>query len=82
MSIPINQKCLITVSEASEYFSMGKKALRSFAVEYPGLAVLHGNKWLIFREKMENQLAMISLGNENESNQFELEWNSEDGFYE
>lgn len=74
MSIPVNQKCLITVNEASEYFSMGKKALRSFAAEHPGLAVLHGNKWLIFREKMENQLAAISLGKENECIQPEPDW--------
>lgn len=77
MQILINQKCLITVAEASEYFSMGKKALRNFVVKHSGIAVFHGNKWLIFREKMEKQLAKIAVEKETESSQLERDWDSD-----
>ena len=62
MSIPINQKRFITIVEAEEYFSIGRKSLRAFAAKHPDLAFLHGNRWLIFREGMEKHLATYGLG--------------------
>ena len=43
MSIPINQKRFITIVEAEEYFSIGRKSLQAFAANHPDLAFLHGN---------------------------------------
>ena len=62
MSIPINEKCYITIKEAAEYFSIGKKTLRVFALEHPDLAFFHGNRWLFSRERMEKHLATYGLG--------------------
>ena len=62
MNIPINQKCFITIVEAEEYFSIGRKSLRAFAAKHPELAFLHGNRWLIFREGMEKQSGHLWTG--------------------
>ena len=62
MSILINQKRFITIVEAEEYFSIGRKSLRAFAAKHPDLAFLNGNRWLIFREGMEKHLVTYGLG--------------------
>ena len=62
MAIPVHQKYLLTISEASEYFSIGVRKLREFAGVHPDLAIFHGNKYLIFREKMEEYIASLPLG--------------------
>ena len=90
MKVPITEKRYITTTEAAEYFSLGIKALRDFAVEHPDLAFFHGNRYLFFREGMEKHLATYGLGKGNpqkQSNQVldpyekddcEFDWN---GFF-
>ena len=62
MKVPIHEKRYITITEAEEYFSIGRKTLRVFAAEHPELAFFHGNRWLIFRKGMEEHLAKHGLG--------------------
>ena len=45
MAIPVHQKYLLTISEASEYFSIGVRRLREFAGAHPDLVIFHGNKY-------------------------------------
>lgn len=53
-SLPIGEKFLITVNEASEYFNIGVKNLRRLS-ENPDcdFAFRYGNKILFCRQKME-----------------------------
>lgn len=81
MSIPINQKRLITIVEAEDYFSIGRKALRVFAAKHPELAFLHGNRWLIFREGMEKHLATYGLGTGKEAKKEDLDLDSDENDY-
>ena len=62
MKIPVSEKRLITITEAEEYFSIGKKTLRAFAATHPDLVIFYGNRWLFFREEMENYLKRYGLG--------------------
>ena len=62
MKVPINEKYLITITEAAMYFSMGRKKLYNFAAEHPDLAFHCGNRWLFYRERMEQYLAIYRLG--------------------
>ena len=62
MAIPVHEKYLLTISEASEYFSIGVKRLREFVGSHPDLVIFHGNKYLIFREKMEEYIASLPQG--------------------
>ena len=62
MAIPVHQKYLLTISEASEYFSIGVKKIREFASAHPDLVIFHENKYLIFREKMEEYIASLPQG--------------------
>ena len=62
MKVPINEKRYITITEAEAYFSIGRKTLRVFAEEHPELAFFYGNRWLIFREGMEEYLKKYGLG--------------------
>lgn len=62
MAIPVHQKYLLTISEAAEYFSIGVKKLREFAGAHPDLVIFHGNKYLIFREKMEECIVSLPQG--------------------
>lgn len=52
--ITINQKYLLTVREAAEYFGIGIKAMRRMAENNEGgFALYRGNKYLICRPAME-----------------------------
>lgn len=62
MLVPVHQKYLLSITEASEYFSIGVKRLREFARSHPYLVIFHGNKYLILREKMEEYLASFPQG--------------------
>ena len=77
MKIPVNEKRLITITEAEAYFSIGKKTLRDFAVTHPDMAIFHGNRWLIFREEMEHYLKCYGLGEKDERKQQNSEWDSD-----
>ena len=54
MKVPINQKFMLTITEASEYFGIGEKVLRKFAVDHQEISIRYGNRWRIIREKMED----------------------------
>ena len=49
-------------SPLCSYFSIGVRRLRKFAGAHPDLVIFHGNKYLIFREKMEEYIAFIPQG--------------------
>ena len=60
-NIPINEKYVITVREASKYYSIGIKRFRQLAEEHLGeFAIIRGNRYLILREKFEAFLAQIT----------------------
>ena len=62
MKVPINQKFMLTITEASEYFGIGEKVLRKFAVDHQEISIRYGNRWRIIREKMEDYLVRVGLG--------------------
>ena len=52
---------MLTISEASRYYSIGVKRLRLIAEQHIGdFAVYNGNKYLINREKFEAFLAQTT----------------------
>ena len=51
MKVPINQKFMLTITEASEYFGIGEKVLRKFAVDHQEISIRYGNRWRIIRKK-------------------------------
>lgn len=55
--ISINEKYLLTVKEAAEYFNIGTKKMRRLAEDNIGrFAVYSGNRYLIIRPKFEQFL--------------------------
>jgi len=55
------QNQMLTISEASRYYSIGVKRLRLIAEQHIGdFAVYNGNKYLINREKFEAFLAQTT----------------------
>ena len=64
MKVPINQKYMLTINEASEYFGIGEKVLRKFAADHQEISIRYGNRWRIIREKMEDYLVRTGLGEE------------------
>jgi excisionase family DNA binding protein len=59
--IPVGDKYMLTIKEASDYFSIGEKKLRRLAEEHTGdLAVINGNRYLIIRTKFEQFLLETS----------------------
>lgn len=52
--IPIQEKFLITVSEASKYFGIGAKQMRRLAENHlSDFAIFMGNRYLIVRPRFE-----------------------------
>ena len=63
-SVPISEKFALTISEASEYFSIGLKAMRRLAEDHTdSFAVWNGNRFLIIRTRFEEYL-ISCLSNE------------------
>ena len=61
MNMPISEKFMLTISEASEYFNIGVKKLRRLAEDNLGeFAVYSGNRYLILRSKFEEYLQNVS----------------------
>lgn len=60
--IPIWEKYLLTIEEATIYFNIGDKKLREFIKENPRADYLlhNGNKTLIKREKFEKTIDLIN----------------------
>ncbi|MBO5486078.1 MAG: helix-turn-helix domain-containing protein [Eubacterium sp.] len=54
MTVPVKEKYMLTIKEASEYFSIGVKKMRRLAEDNLGrFAVYSGNRYLIIRTKFE-----------------------------
>ena len=52
--IPVQEKYLLSIQEASKYFSIGIKNMRRLAENHTDFfAIRHGNRYLIIREKCE-----------------------------
>jgi len=52
--VPVQEKYMLTIKEASEYFSIGVKKMRRLAEDNLGrFAVYSGNRYLIIRTKFE-----------------------------
>ena len=59
-TVPVSEKYLITVQQASQYFGIGESKLRTMLHEYgdrlPDWALLNGSRTLIKKEKFEKYL--------------------------
>ena len=65
-SIPIREKYLLTIHEASAYFNIGVKNLRRMAENNEGkFAFYMGNRYLIVRSKFEAYIEQLIM-NESE----------------
>ncbi len=55
---PLNERYLLSIREAADYFGIGEKKLRRLAENnlYHGFAVYNGNRYMIIRKKMEEFL--------------------------
>lgn len=63
--IPLSEKYMLTVKEASEYFNIGIKNMRRMAEENTGAyAIFLGNRYLIVRKKFEEYMDLLSMGEE------------------
>lgn len=63
--IPISEKYILTVKEASEYFNIGIKNMRRMAEENTGAyAIFLGNRYLIVRRKFEEYMDSLTMGEE------------------
>ena len=55
--IPVKDKFLLTINEASEYFSIGQKNMRRIAVHHlDSFSIFQGNRYLIIRSKCEEYI--------------------------
>ena len=66
MEVPIHQKYILSIPEASQYFGLGYKWMRKFAEGHPDVAIMRGNKWLIIRVKMEEYLVNLPVNEKGE----------------
>ena len=56
-AIPVKEKFLLTINEASEYFNIGQKNMRRIAEDHlDSFAIIHGNRYLIIRSKCEEYI--------------------------
>ena len=66
--IPISEKYMLTVREASEYFNIGIKNMRRMAEENTGFyAVFLGKRYLIVRKKFEEYMDSLTIGKEEDA---------------
>lgn len=66
--IPISEKYMLTVKEASEYFNIGIKNMRRMAEENTGFyAVFLGNRYLIVRKKFEEYMDALTIREEEDA---------------
>lgn len=64
-AIPISEKYMLTIKEASEYFNIGIKNMRRMAEQNTGFyAVFLGNRYLIVRKKFEEYMDSLTMGEE------------------
>lgn len=56
-AVPIPEKFLLTIKEASAYFNLGVKQLRKLAEEnMTGFSIRNGSRYMIIRSKFEKFL--------------------------
>ncbi len=56
-AVPIPEKYLLTIKEASAYFNLGVKQLRKLAEEnMTGFSIRNGSRYMIIRSKFEKFL--------------------------
>ena len=61
-AVPIPEKYLLTIKEASAYFNLGVKQLRKLAEEnMTGFAIRNGSRYMIIRSKFEKFLDDTSV---------------------
>ena len=55
---PLNERYLLSIRDAADYFGIGEKKLRRLAENnlYHGFAVYNGNRYMIIRKKLEEFL--------------------------
>ena len=54
VTMPVSEKYMLTIREASAYFNIGVKKMRRLAEDTTGrFAVFSGNRYLIIRTKFE-----------------------------
>lgn len=64
-AIPVSEKYMLTIKEASEYFNIGIKNLRRLAEENTGAyTVFMGNRYLIVRTKFESYMDSLTIREE------------------
>jgi excisionase family DNA binding protein len=64
-TIPVSEKFLLTIREASEYFNIGIKYMRRLAEEHgDSFAVRNGNRLLIIRRRFEEYILSRLTGGE------------------
>ena len=57
VAVPIPEKYLLTIKEASAYFNLGVKQLRKLAEEnMTGFSIRNGSRYMIIRPKFEKFL--------------------------
>lgn len=67
-AIPISEKYMLTIKEASEYFNIGIKNMRKMAEQNTGFyAVFLGNRYLIVRKKFEEYMDSLTMGEEEDA---------------
>lgn len=60
-TIPVNEKYMLSINEAAQYFNIGVKKMRRLAEDNLGVfAVYSGNRYLIIRCKFEEFLQKTS----------------------
>lgn len=60
IDIPIEHKFALNIKEASAYFGVGEKKLRSIMTEHNELFIQNGVKVLVKRKKFEDFLASVT----------------------
>lgn len=64
-AIPVSEKYMLTIKEASEYFNIGIKNLRRLAEKNTGAyTVFMGNRYLIVRTKFESYMDSLTIREE------------------
>lgn len=65
IEIPINEKYMLTIKEASAYFNIGIKKMRRLAEDNTDFfAILMGNRYLIIRMRFEDYINSLLAGKE------------------
>jgi len=51
--VPVGEKYLLSIREASEYFGIGEKRIRFLISNNPSLGICNGAKKMVHRKKFE-----------------------------